>query len=177
MKNKVILFVLIILSAVVAGVLTNIFMSEDRLVYVDVNKLIEGYNKTKIAKNEFEKKAKMMQSNVDTLVASWQQELKNYERSAANLSAAQVKSQQNIIAAKQNHVTNYSESVQKQIAEEDKKITQALINDINQFVQEYGKSNGYRLIFGATGGGNIMYADQSADLTDDVLKELNSRTE
>jgi outer membrane protein len=41
--------------------------SRSQLVYVDVNKLIEGYSRTKIAKAEFNKKA-----NVDSLVGNWQ---------------------------------------------------------------------------------------------------------
>jgi len=58
-----------------------------------------------------------------------------------------------------------------------KKVTQTVINDINDYVKEYGKEHGYKIIFGASGGGNIMYADDSSDLTNEVLKGLNSEYE
>ena len=50
-----------------------------------------------------------------------------------------------------------------------------IVNDINDFVKEYGEQKGYRIIFGATGGGTIMYAQEGSDLTDEVLEELNAQ--
>lgn len=44
------------------------------LVYVDVNKLLEGYNRTEIVKKAFDKKAQTMKANVDSLVSNWQTE-------------------------------------------------------------------------------------------------------
>ncbi len=40
-------------------------------VYVDVNKLLDGYKRTKIVRSEFEVKAKTLKSNVDSLVTGW----------------------------------------------------------------------------------------------------------
>ena len=52
-----------------------------------------------------------------------------------------------------------------------------MINDINDFVKEYGKKKGYKIIFGASGSGNIMYADEASDLTPIVLEGLNKEFE
>ena len=60
--------------------------SSSQLVYVDVNKLIEGYNRTKIVKAEFEKKATIMKGNIDSLMSGWQKELQTYEKERASLS-------------------------------------------------------------------------------------------
>jgi outer membrane protein len=145
------------------------------LVYVDVNKLIEGYKRTKIVKSEFDKKANVMKSNVDSLISNWQKELQNYEKERSSLSVKELELKQEILSNKQQQINSYQEAIQKQIQEEDKKVTQTIINDINDFIKEYGKSKGYQIIFGASGGGNIMYADESTDLTDEVLKGLNAQ--
>jgi outer membrane protein len=142
-------------------------------VYVDVNKLIQGYKRTKIAKAEFDKKATVMKANVDSLVGKWQVELKNYEKERASLSANELKLKQELLSNKQQQINGYQEAIQKQIQEEDKKVTQTVINDINDYIKEYGKNHGYKIIFGASGGGNIMYADESTDLTAEILKGLN----
>ena len=145
-----------------------------QLVYVDVNKLIEGYQRTKLAKVEFEKKTKSMKANVDSLVSQWQNELKIYEQERASLSPKELQLKQELLSSKQEHLTAYQEAINNQIAEEDKKITQTVINEVNDYVREYGKENGYKIIFGASGGGNIMYADESTDLTAKVLEGLNA---
>ena len=46
------------------------FKSGSEQVYVDVNKLIDGYKRTKIVRAEFEAKAKTLNANVDSLMLS-----------------------------------------------------------------------------------------------------------
>lgn len=82
---------------------------------------------------------------------------------------------QELLQNKQQQINNYQQAIQKQIQEEDQKMTQTVINDINDYVKEYGKQNGYRIIFGAKGGGNIMYAKETADLTQTILNGLNAQ--
>ncbi|WP_108803175.1 OmpH family outer membrane protein [Aquimarina sp. Aq107] len=168
----------IALIALVASIASFFYLqSSSDLVYVDVNKLLDGYKRTKIVKAEFDEKAKTMKSNVDSLLADWQNELKTYEKERSGLSKKELELKQQLLGNKQQQINNYQQAVQKQLQEEDKKVTQTVINDINDFVKEYGKKNGYKVIFGATGSGTIMYGEESADLTDKVLEELNAEFE
>ena len=145
--------------------------------YVDVNKLLEGYKRTKVVRAEFEVKAKTLTANVDSLVAGWQKELKDYEKNRSKYSKKELELKQELLGNKQQQINNYQQAIQKQVQEEDKKATQTVINDINDFVKEYGKKKGYKIIFGASGSGNIMYADEASDLTPIVLEGLNKEFE
>lgn len=165
---------LAVLAVILSIAAIYLATSSSQLVYVDVNKLIEGYSRTKVAKAEFDKKANVMKANVDSLVGKWQKELQAYEKERASLSPKELKLKQELLQNKQQQINSYQEAIQKQIQEEDKKVTQTVINDINDYVKEYGKKHGYKVIFGASGGGNIMYADESTDLTEAVLKGLNA---
>lgn len=150
------------------------FKSSSELVYVDVNKLLDGYKRTKIVKAQFEEKAKTLNANVDSLMTDWQNELKSYEKERSKMSKKELELKQELLGNKQQQINNYQQAIQKQIQEEDKKSTQTVINDINDYIKEYGKKNNHKIIFGASGGGNIMYADDATDLTEDVLKGLNA---
>ena len=44
---------------------------------------------------------------------------------------------------------------------------------LNLLIKEYGKANGYDYIFGAQGDGNIMYANESKDISEDVIDFCN----
>lgn len=151
--------------------------SNSKQVYVDVNKLLEGYKRTKVVRNAFEVKAKTLNANVDSLVVDWQNELKLYEKERTKMSKKELALKQELLGNKQQKINNYQEAIRKQIKEEDKKSTQTVINDINDYVKEYGKSKGYKIIFGAGGSGNIMYADESTDLTGKILEGLNKEFE
>ena len=153
------------------------FQSSNELVYVDVNKLVEGYERTRVEREAFSKKTEVLKANVDSLVTGWQTELKNYEKERASMTKKEIELKQELLGNKQQQLNNYQQAIQKQIQEEDQKMTQTVVNDINDYVKEYGKSHGYPIIFGAGGNGNIMYAEKASDLTDEILEELNQQYE
>ncbi|MCD8518782.1 MAG: OmpH family outer membrane protein [Flavobacterium sp.] len=171
-KNYILL--LAIFALIISSLAFYFAKSSSELVYVDVNKLIEGYSRTKVVKAEFEKKAISMRENVDSLVTNWQKELQSYEKERVTLSTKELQLKQELLSNKQQQINSYQETIQKQIQEEDRKTTQTVINDINDYIKEFGKRKGYKIIFGASGAGNIMYADESSDLTEEVLKGLNA---
>ncbi len=170
-----------ILLAAIAVILSGVALysstNSSELVYVDVNKLLEGYKRTKVVRAEFEVKAKTMSANVDSLMVDWQNELKNYEKERSKMSKKEIELKQQLLGNKQQQLNNYQQAIQKQIQEEDKKVTQTVINDINDYVTEYGKKHKYKIIFGASGGGNIMYADDATNLTETILEGLNKEFE
>lgn len=48
---------------------------------------------------------------------------------------------------------------------------------INQYVSDFGKKEGIVFIYGATGDGTLMYADQAYDITEEVIQYINERYE
>lgn len=166
-------FPLAIIALVISFISFFYFKISNQQVYVDVNKLLDGYERTAIVRADFEKKAASMNANVDSLLGNWQKELKAYEKERASMSKKELALKQELLGNKQQQLNAYQQAVQKQIQEEDKKVTQTIVNDINDFVKEYGAESGYRIILGATGSGTIMYADDEADLTEEILEKLN----
>lgn len=153
------------------------FRSSNEQVYVDVNKLLDGYTRTRVEREAFKKKTQVLKSNVDSLVTDWQIDLKTYEKERSSMTKKEIELKQELLGNKQQQLNNYQQAIQKQIQEEDQKLTQTVVNDINDYVKEYGKSHGYPIIFGAGGNGNIMYAEDASDLTGIVLKGLNAQYE
>lgn len=157
--------------------LTTFYISQagSELVYVDVNKLLEGYDRTKVDREVFTEKANVMKANVDSLMTDWQNELKTYEKERSSMTEKELALKQELLQNKQQQINNYQQAVQKQIQEEDQKMTQTVVNDINDYVKAYGKNHAHRIIFGAQGSGNIMYAEEGTDLTNKILEGLNKQ--
>ena len=170
--NKV-YFVISVLTLLISGFLLYEHYCSTELVYVDINKLMSGYKRTAIEKAEFDKKAKDLSSRVDSLIVDWEKELKTFEKERGQMSSKEVELKSELLSNKQKQINSYRNSIQKQIQQEDQKSTQTVINDINDFVKDYGEEHGYKIIFGASGGGNIMYASEASDLTAEILVELN----
>ena len=161
------------LAFLISLVAIYIVQSNAKLVYVDVNRLIEGYKRTKVIKAEYDTKVNKTKLQIDSLMTGWQQELQSYEKERAGMSPKDLLLKKEILSNKQQQINNYQESAEQHILNQDKKNTQTIINDINDYIKEFGSKHGYRIIFGASGTGNIMYANESSDLTEEVLSGLN----
>ena len=54
---------------------------------------------------------------------------------------------------------------------------QPVYGELNSFIRDYGKEHGYDMIWGATSSGNIVYAREAVNLTEDVLKYIENKRE
>jgi outer membrane protein len=50
-----------------------------------------------------------------------------------------------------------------------------LWKQINEYVQQFGKENHYKVILGANGTGSLMYSDKALDITPELTSYINSR--
>ena len=164
-----------VLAITICMVTTFVLDHKPKLAYVDVNKLLQHYDRTKVDREAFEKKTSVMKANVDSLMTDWQDELKSYEKERASMTKKELTLKQELLQHKQQQINNYQRAVQEQIEEEDQKMTQTVVNDINDFVKAYGRKEDHLIIFGAQGNGNIMYAHEGVDLTDEILEGLNKQ--
>ena len=54
---------------------------------------------------------------------------------------------------------------------------QQIWKQLNQYVQEYGEQKGYQYIHGTKGDGNLMYAQASKNITEQIISYANARYE
>jgi outer membrane protein len=56
-----------------------------------------------------------------------------------------------------------------------KRYADEILKQLTQYVQDYGKDNGYTYIIGAEGTGALMAADEKNDITTPVLAYINEK--
>ncbi|HEY9008587.1 MAG TPA: OmpH family outer membrane protein, partial [Ohtaekwangia sp.] len=78
-----------------------------------------------------------------------------------------------LIRSKQKQFADYQQAMNTQAQQEDAKMTQEVVTQINAYLKKYGEANGYKIILAATQYGNLAYADEGLDITDEVLAGLN----
>ncbi|UPL50199.1 OmpH family outer membrane protein [Hymenobacter sublimis] len=145
-----------------------------RIAYVDSAKLLNSYVAMAEARKSYATKAQVWQARIDTLGKEVQQAVKNYEHMGKFASAGDRALAGRIVSNKQNSLANYQRIVQETAKQEEEKSTQLVLNQVNAFLKRYGEEEGYDLILIASPTGSIAYAKQGLDLTDDIVKKLNS---
>jgi outer membrane protein len=162
--------------AIAATVISLVaLMQTHEIVYVDSLKLFANYKGSLKAKTEYEKKLGQWKANVDTLTSELNNSFAKYEKEKAGMSVKERKLSDELLMTKRQQLDNYRAAVSENASKEDQAITGQVKKEINDFIKKYGESHGYDFIFGLTNTGNLVFARTGKDITDDLLKELNSQ--
>ncbi|MBC7865243.1 MAG: OmpH family outer membrane protein [Bacteroidia bacterium] len=145
------------------GIAFFISQGDKRVGYVEINDLYKDFKMTK----ELESKFTNVSSSRKTFLDSLEIELK-----------AMVNDQQ-----RKDEFERIKRvyMVRKQQFEEDnmamnQQFNAQIMNQMNQYLVDYGKENGFDFIFGANGNGGLMYANEQAfNVTPNVLTYINSK--
>ena len=151
------------------------FSTNTNIVYIDSNRLLANYQGMKDAQAEFQQKASTWQANVDTLMSEVQKSIMDYEKESAKMTKKEKELSRELIRTKQKQLGDYQSAIKDQSAQMDQEMTQKVLAKVNTFLTEYGKEKNYKVIFGATNAGNIIYADEAMNITDEVLEILNKQ--
>jgi outer membrane protein len=163
-------------AVVIAGLMVMIALQFDKdnsIVYVDAMKLMNSYKGMQSARKEFEAKAGAWRSNLDTLKMEVDSKMKEYTSKSKTLSKREKELMEELINTKQEQFMNYQNVVAEKIQKEDQELTTRVLSKVNDYIKKYGERNGYDIIMAATQYGNIVYAEQRKDITEEVLEGLN----
>jgi len=143
------------------------------IVYVDSNKLINNYAGMQTARKLYQQKTTAWQANIDTLTMEVNKQILRHEKENGKMTFQERQLSLELIHTKQKQLKEYQQALNTQAKQEDSKLTAEVIAQINAFIKKYGERRGYTIVMAATDYGNIAYADEGLDITDDVLDGLN----
>lgn len=145
-----------------------------KIAYVDVEEIMKEYKGTKETEATMKVKSDKLKAELDSLIGNWQNRAKIYQDNAQKMSAKARAEREQVLMQEQQQINQRQQTIQQQVQAEGQESLQALSKEINDFVKTYAKEKGYNFVLGTTGSnGTVMYGDESADVTDDVLVQLN----
>lgn len=172
MKIKV-LIVISSLSILLSAFCIYKITSAPTVRYIKSADLIYGYWGMKEAQVRQQKETEKVQANLDTLKADFQRSINQYNMDFPKLSKEQRMDRERILNIQQDNLKQYAQSTEQSIKQKDEKLTEGVLNQVNAFVETYSKKMGYDLVLGTTASGNILFAKDGLDITDEVLNALN----
>lgn len=155
-------FLINLIVTVLAGILVYMLChkKEEKIVVVDAIRLFNGYTmKTDLEKTE-ESKLRFLGNTADSL----ERVLKAFSENSTSAPDPGM-----INAYKMAKMTLESE-----YEASNKEINQQVWNRLNILLNDYGKAKHIGIIIGANGMGSVLYNDQVNDITEDVIKYVNS---
>lgn len=171
--NRFILAITIFNLVAWIGYVTFKETTADKIAYVDANYLLNNYKGMAQAREEYKKKTTVWQANIDTLASEVARQISEYQKSISKSTAKERQLAQELIQTKQQQLDEYRNALNIKAQQEEEQMTRTVLVSVNSFIKEYGQRNGYTLILSATEYGNIAYASDWLNITDDILSGLN----
>ncbi len=142
-------------------------------VYVNGDSLLENYEYFKNAKKQFEAKTLRTEKEIDSKRSVLELEFTNYQKMASSMSAEQRARTEESLMRKEQELRLFSENAANKLQEEQSKFNEELFDRVSKYLKEHSKEKSYKVVFNFTKGAGILYADDSLNITNEILEGLN----
>ena len=145
-----------------------------KIGYVDVQRVGNSSNSGRLAKEKFQAEVKRVEAGLRKKEKELERMKSDLEKKALLLNE---KERRNLERDYQRRVRSYQIKMrdhQEELREREKESVMRVLKGIHQVVLELGKKEKFSFIMSKA---QLLYADQTVDLTDRVIKLINSRIE
>jgi len=153
-------------------ILLGLQLNAQKYGFVNSSQLLVSMPDVKTADAELEAYQKQMITKGEEMVKKFETEYNTYltKVNSGELSQIQMQQLEGQLAQEQQAIQAYEVEVQNQIAVKKQELYQPILQKVQQVVDQYGKEQGYTMIFDASIGG-ILFADTG----DDLMPALKSK--
>ena len=146
----------------------------ESVAYVDIVTLFEGFNYKKELTTELQQIQSTQRASLDSLQIEHEVKAKSLESEISEEGKKKIEERLAYIEQQFVYKKKAFEKSNSALASDyDTKIRKQL----NHYIEEYGKKNGYKFIYGVNGSGNLLYGDTAYNVTTQLIKYANTRYE
>jgi outer membrane protein len=148
--------------------------SKDQIVYVNSDSLLTKYEYFKDLKIKLDAKSKNAQTDMGSKTQAFQREVAQYQQTQNTLPADQRAATEQRLARKQQELQAYQQNAGSALQNEQAQEQEKLYNKVADYLKVYAKEKGFKLVLTYSKGNSaILFADESLDITSEVIVGLN----
>jgi outer membrane protein len=145
-----------------------------KIAYVDLDSIQEKYEYYRTKMAEFDKKKENADRELNSSFQKIENERVAFVQRGNNITQVEAESFQRDYTRKMQNLENQKRVMESQIQEVGIKTMEELRKRINEFLEEYNKTQGYSYIFSYSAGLNVLfYKDPVYNITNEVVSGLN----
>ncbi|MEP2771795.1 MAG: OmpH family outer membrane protein [Fulvivirga sp.] len=143
------------------------------VAYINSDSVLQNYDYFAELQEDLQAKSQKLESEYQNRAQGLQKEFNDYQRNINNLTIGQAKALEEDLMKKQQNLRVYQESLSQELLKEEARISQELYKRVTGFLNEYSEDNGLQLVVKYNQGSDVLYANDSMNITNDVIKGLN----
>jgi outer membrane protein len=148
---------------------------QQKIGYVDNSTLINEIQEKKDLETKFQAKEEVFKKKADSISQAFQLEVQQTQLTVQKSSQKKAQELMNGLQQKQSLLQQQMQFEQQQLSVSFQTEVDSLIIKVKDFVEDYGKTNGYTYILGTSdGASSVLYGTDENNLTQIILEALNT---
>jgi outer membrane protein len=145
------------------------------VVFVNIDSLNEKYEFVKVLKNDLEGTGKRLQTEVLSEQSNFEKEAADFQKQVAGnaISEEKAKMVYESLMQKQQAIVEKKDRYTQQVANMEMNLNLRLLDTITNFLKRYNQIYKFDYILTYKTAGDILIANDTLDITNDVLRSLN----
>ncbi len=144
--------------------------------FVNTEKVVKEYKDMTTAQDKYGKMNDNLMAELQKKAQAYQTEVQDYQKQMKSMSSSARTKKEEELMQKRQQLQQEQQMRSQQLQQESQAAIDSVISKVKDQVKAYGEKNGYDYIYGQNDAGSIMYAKDSYDVTDEVIKALNNST-
>ena len=152
--------------------------ADARIVYINMDTLLNNYTQSRELNEAFLKKLEANRTELNIKVKNFDREAAEFRNKVENggfMIRERAEQAQMDLMIKQQNLQKLQQEMTENAQREQMEINRKLYDAITNFLTEYNKAKGFQLILSTTLGGNVLFAQEGFDITNDVVNQLNEQ--
>ena len=145
------------------------------VVFVNIDSLNSRYEFIKVLKGDLEATGKRMQNEILSEQAAFEKEAADFQKQVADKSMSEEKAKiiYEMLMQKQQALVDKKDRYTQQVTDKEMKMNLTLLDTVTNFLKRYNRTYKFDYIMGLKTAGEILVANDTLDITKDVLNALN----
>jgi len=147
---------------------------KESIVYINSDTLSKNYAYVKDMDKRLTTKSDAAKADLQAKGEAFQREVVDYQKNAQTMPADQRQTTEQRLEREKQELETYQQNASAEVQDDQQKEMVKLYDKISEFVKQYAKQKGYKLVLTySKNNTSMLYGDASLDVTADVVKQLN----
>lgn len=156
----------------------NIGKGDAKIVYINTDTLLRNYTLSVELNEAFLKKQEERNTELNIKAKDLDRQAREFQRKLENngfISAERAEAARQDLLEKNQKLQQLQQEMTEKMMKEQSELNKKLFESITNFLVEYNKEKGYEIVLSTVVAGNVLYAADGFDITQDVVKRLNEQ--
>lgn len=146
-----------------------------KTAYIDTSKLMEEYTEAKDVAEKYKSKSDEAAKKLEVQEANFKSDADYFQKNAQANGQAWAQQKGAELQQRQQQLQYAAQTMAQQLQASHATEMDTLVKSVKQFIKDYGKEKGYDYVYGTGDAASVLYAKDSYDITNEVVKLLNDK--